>query len=376
MFSEAESQDAGRKTRRVRLALGLLLGAAVLSCATLLGDWQPAILAALPLSLFLVLAALIVAALAWREPGAKLVVSLGVLALMIGAGANAFQRRALATAERVDDSVLPPQFRKLVPLHQRLGRPQPGDWLTKHPELGQSYDGYVRIMKENRDGPRRVLYVQPLGDFKPAQRKIIDLTAEFMGIYYQLPVRVCDDLPLSLIPKQATRPRNDGTNQVLTTYVLEKVLKPRLSDDAAALVAFTASDLWPGEGWNFVYGQASPSERVGVWSICRNGSPEDGPDAYRLTLLRTLKVGAHETGHIFSLEHCIFYECCLCGANNRDEADRHPLWLCPHCLAKVCYATRADPAKCFEALIAFAKAQNLAAEQAFWEKSLAVMRDE
>ena len=140
-------------------------------------------------------------------------------------------------------------------------------------------------------------------------------------------------------------------------------------------MAFTTSDLWPGEGWNRVYGQAFPGERVGVYSIYCDGNPDEGPDAYRLALLRTLKVAAHETGHVFAMEHCIFYECCLCGANNRDEADRHPLWLCPHCLAKLCYATHADPAKRFEELIAFAKPQGLATEQAFWEKSLAVMSE-
>ena len=45
--------------------------------------------------------------------------------------------------------------------------------------------------------------------------------------------------------------------QILTTHVLGEVLKPRLPKDAAAYIAFTASDLWPGEGWNFVFGQAT-----------------------------------------------------------------------------------------------------------------------
>ncbi len=40
------------------------------------------------------------------------------------------------------------------------------------------------------------------------------------------------------------------------------------------MLALTTSDLWPGEGWNFVFGQASLSERVGVWSLHRLGNPQ------------------------------------------------------------------------------------------------------
>jgi archaemetzincin len=28
---------------------------------------------------------------------------------------------------------------QLAPLHQPLGKPQPGDWLVKHPEPGQTF---------------------------------------------------------------------------------------------------------------------------------------------------------------------------------------------------------------------------------------------
>jgi len=57
-----------------------------------------------------------------------------------------------------------------------------------------------------------------------------------------------------------------GDRQVLAGYVLDSVLKPRLPGDAAACIAVTASDLWPGEGWNFVSGEASLQDRVAVKS--------------------------------------------------------------------------------------------------------------
>ena len=143
--------------------------------------------------------------------------------------------------------------------------------------------------------------------------------------------------------------------QILTTSVFDDVLRPRLPKDACVELSLTTSDLWPGEGWNFVFGQASLSDRVGVWSIYRNGDPHEGEKAFRLCLRRTLKTASHETGHMFSMMHCTRFACNMCGSNSLEEADRQPLSLCPVCLAKLCYATGADPVKRFQKLIVFFK---------------------
>ena len=200
---------------------------------------------------------------------------------------------------------LPATFERLLPLHTKLGPPQPRDWLAEHKEPGQSYAEYLRGQPVRVDKQRRVIYVQPLGDFDPAQRKVLDRTAEFLGIYFQLPVKVRDDLSLDVIPAAARREHPTWhVKQILSTYVLDKVLRPRLPADACVYIALTTSDLWPGRGWNFVFGQASLSERVGVWSIARNGDPHGGDAEFRLCLLRTLKTASHETGHMFSMQHC------------------------------------------------------------------------
>ncbi len=54
--------------------------------------------------------------------------------------------------------------------------------------------------------------------------------------------------------------------------------------DAAALIAFTNYDLYPGETWHFVFGQATFSERVGVYSLYRLSdiASERNNDADRL----------------------------------------------------------------------------------------------
>ena len=230
-----------------------------------------------------------------------------VIAFVVGtANADEPTSRSQARAE------LPAALARLLPLHTKLGPPQPGDWLAEHKEPGQSYAQYLRSRPIRVDRQRRVIYVQPLGEFDSAQRKVLDRTAEFLGIYFQLPVKVRDDLSLDVIPAAARREHPTWhVKQILSTYVLDKVLRPRLPADACAYIALTTSDLWPGEGWNFVFGQASLSERVGVWSIARNGDPHGGDAGFRLCLLRTLedrlaRDGAHVLDaalHVVRVQH-------------------------------------------------------------------------
>ena len=304
------------------------------------------------------------------------VVGAGVLAMLWrargifpAAGANG----ELSKEDQQWAAKLAPAVEKLRPLHQRLGKPQAGDWRAGPGRLerGQTFGQYLACRPVTPRGRRNTLYIQPLGEFTKTQRKIVTLTADFMGPYFNTPVKVQEDLPLSIIPRQARRTHPSwGVKQILTTYVLDSVLKPRLPKDAAAYLALTPSDLWPGKGWNFVFGQASLRERVGVWSIYRNGDPDKDEASFRLCLLRTLKTATHETGHMFSMRHCIAYECNMCGSNHRVESDRRPLALCPECMAKVCWAARIDPLRRYAKLSAFCKANGLAAEAESYGKSI------
>ena len=260
---------------------------------------------------------------------------------------------------------------KLRPLHSKLDNPQPGDWLAEHDEPGQTFQEYLDCNPVTPRGQRRVIYVQPLGDFTKTQRQVVNLTADFMGLYFNLPVKIKEDLPLSLIPERARRIHPYWRMpQILSTYVLDAVLIPRLPKDAAAYIAFTASDLWPGLGWNFVFGQASTRDRVGVWSIYRNGDPDESRAAFQLCLLRTMKTAVHETGHMFSMLHCTLYQCCMCGSNHREESDKRPITLCPECLAKLCWATKTDPGERYKKLTEFFEKYGFTKEAAFCKKSI------
>lgn len=266
---------------------------------------------------------------------------------------------------------------RLRPLHTKLGKPQPGDWLAAHEEPGQTFAQYLRARPVRAVGTRKVLYVQPLGPFTDEQRKIVRLSAEFLGLYFGLETKVNADLGLEVIPANAQRTHPSwGVHQLLSPYILDRVLRPRVPADAAALIAFTAEDLYPDPEWNFVFGQASLRHRVGVWSLHRNGDPARDAKSFRLCLLRTLKTATHETGHMFSIRHCTAWACNMCGSNSLQESDRHPLALCPECLPKLLHATRVDPVQRFEKLIAFCEREGLKPERAFYAKSLEALRSE
>ena len=260
----------------------------------------------------------------------------------------------------------------LAPLHTALDEPEPGDWLYEHEEPGQTFAQYRRCNPTRPEGRRRTLAVQPIGTFSSGQRRVVDLAAESLIAVYGLPVQTLDSLPLSVIPAEARRKNPEtGDLQLLTTHILYEVLAPALPKDAAAVLGFTATDLYAGEQWNFVFGQASCTKPVGVWSLARSGSTTVLTGGFKRCLRRTIKTAAHETGHMFGMRHCIAAACNMNGSNGREESDRRPLAFCPDCLAKVCWACGIQPAAHLRAVAAFCRENGLKAEARFHEKRLA-----
>jgi len=151
----------------------------------------------------------------------------------------------------------------------------------------------------------------------------------------------------------------------LTKFVL-RLLRRKKPADAVAVLALTTADLWPGKGWNFVFGQASLSGGVGVWSLHRMGDPEVEPKTF---LRRTLKIAVHETGHMLGIWHCTQFSCGMNGANHQAEADGQPIWFCPEDEMKIWWACRVDPAGRYRRLAEFAEKYHLEREAEFWRTS-------
>ncbi|MFH1466850.1 MAG: archaemetzincin [Pseudomonadota bacterium] len=263
----------------------------------------------------------------------------------------------------------------LEPMASPLPKPDPDDWLANYREPGQTYAQW-RVMDPVVATPERhTIVIQPLGDLDPAQREVMELAAEWLGVFFGLPYRLDPDLPSSLIPASARR-LNPWTHQpqVHAPSLLYGLLAPRLPADAFCLLGFTGEDLYPEASWNFVFGQALLRARAGVWSMHRFGDPGESPEAFRTALLRTMKLATHETGHNFTMHHCTAHACNMNGTNNLSETDRSPVWFCPECLAKLLGATGADPEARFEELRAFCLRHGLEAEACYYSNALRRLR--
>ncbi|MBN2804733.1 MAG: hypothetical protein JXR91_16680 [Deltaproteobacteria bacterium] len=265
---------------------------------------------------------------------------------------------------------------KLKPLHKKMGPINPGDWLEHHPEKGQTFKEYIAVDPRVATGNRKVIYVRPIGALTKMERDLVEITAEYIGIFYGLSVVVLKDIAIDEDWPEFAKRKNEYTNeqQLLTGYILNGLLAPGLPDDAAALIGFTASDLWPGEGWNYVFGMASIVDRVGVWSIARNGNLQGSQKEKTKCLERTLKTAVHELGHMFSIQHCTAFECGMCGSNSLEESDSRPIGFCPQCLSKLVWATGVNPKERFRLLIRFYQKHKLFQAANHAQKSLKALK--
>ena len=234
--------------------------------------------------------------------------------------------------------------------------PKPGDWLAVHPEPGQTFVDFVKGSPNKPDAIRNKIYLQPLGDFPQNRSPSLKTMREYTATYFMMDVEVL--APLAIDGAIFTTRINPFTRnrQILTADVLA-LLKKRLPVDAFCLLAITMEDLYPDPSWNFVFGQASPRERVGVFSFARYDpafyGEERGRKYQEVLLRRSCKVLVHETGHIFSLEHCIYFRCVMNGSNHLQESDSRPLSLCPVCLRKLQFSIGFDVEDRYRRLLGF-----------------------
>jgi len=257
---------------------------------------------------------------------------------------------------------------KIAPFFTPMGEPRPGDWLAAFHEEGQTFDEWLQGGPTLPTAERKKLYVLPLGHFSAVQLRVIAVTAGYLSAFYGLPVESLKPQPLNAAFPDVRHSDYTQTRQVKTGFILEKVLAPILPKDAAALIAFTDQDLFPDETMSYVFGQASFEKRVGVWSLYRLRDA-----SFEKFLRRTIKIAAHETGHMFSMKHCIKYECLMSGTNQLNETDRRPIDACPECMAKVCWLSNVDPAARYKRLAEFCRRNDLEGDAIEFEKKAAAV---
>lgn len=277
--------------------------------------------------------------------------------------------------------------------------PEKGEWLAtgqpgEEERFGQSYKDYVRGRKRSRRkfpnaSRRTTIYLCNIDGIKNSQAPVL-LTEEtmerfrfFVQAFFCLPCKVLQDVSESERSK-FTRNENDDDPSLSQygTGSIHKLLRKRKNklQDAFAVVGITMVDLYPtgGWNWNFVFGEADPDYGVGVCSLARfdptfqqrwedallppseDKEEESVGVTETMTLLRTtaeplfwkraMQTLCHELGHLFHMEHCVYYECLMNGAKHLAEQDQSPLHLCPICLRKLHHAVEAKGRQPFSPL--------------------------
>ncbi|XP_020035458.1 archaemetzincin-2 isoform X2 [Castor canadensis] len=288
------------------------------------------------------------------------------------------------------------QYEKLDPGEQRLMneafhpasnlfRPitvhSQSDWITSHPEAPQDFEQFFNDACRKIPSPeKQTIYMQSIGSLGNtrvvSEEYIKWLKGYCEAFFYGLTVKLLE--PVSVSATRCSFRVNDHTQnlQIHAGHIL-KFLKKKKPEDAFCVVGVTMIDLYPRDSWNFVFGQASLTDGVGIFSFARYGqdfysSHYEGkvkkprrtsssdysifdnyyvPEITSILLLRSCKTLTHELGHIFGLRHCQWLACLMQGSNHLEEADRRPLNLCPICLRKLQSAVGFNIVERYQALV-------------------------
>ena len=233
----------------------------------------------------------------------------------------------------------------------RLGEPRPGDWLWSFHESGQTLHDYARTVTNRKTRQRNTIHIQPYADLDPGQRWLVPRLEQFVAAFFQTRVKRLPCRTPSSSWWVSRRQQYDAD-------VVVRQLSRRVGPRSLGILGLLGKDMYAGNLY-FVFGLALLHDRACVHSLHRYGANRD------LQLLRTLKMSAHELGHIFGIHHCVFYRCVMNGANSINESDGAPLHLCPACLAKLQWNLGFDAHKRYRQLAAFYGKVGLHHEAAF-----------
>jgi archaemetzincin len=251
---------------------------------------------------------------------------------------------------------------------QKLDKPVEGDWLFSHKEKGQSLEEFTNSNPVKPTDKSNIIYLRPIGTFNSLQKKQIELLREYLEIYFQLKTQTLDSISNDVVPNSARR--FIYNEQLLAGYILDTVLTKNIPVNGIALMGITELDLFPKPEWNYVFGLASYTKRIGVSSFYRLQDEELNEKNFDICLARLIKVSSHEIGHMFGLHHCINATCVMNGSNNLPETDRAPIRLCSLCQRKINSSLGYDNHKRLIDLAGFLKRNKLYKEFELMEKDL------
>lgn len=268
----------------------------------------------------------------------------------------------------------------------KLNAPKDGSWRKSYNHI-EYYQTLTRFLEDYRDRPSEALDLFKIGEFTETDLKILSITRDYLHHFHQVETNDHDE-PLKFDEMKAKykeswdqflakEPENEQKQQVHNYYIseldrssrvkfghdqynadlilsmMDKNLRPEVDteDHHPPIIAFTNEDLYARD-MNFVFGLGSYSG-TGVFSKARFGNPEESPKQFEKTLIRMMKIAAHEFGHMRGLPHCTDYECNIGGYMSLDELDARPLLYCSEDTAKICFASKISLSDYYQNLLQY-----------------------
>jgi hypothetical protein len=165
------------------------------------------------------------------------------------------------------EDLFPRLVQMLAPLRQTSSM---GDGQVGHMER-QSFKAYRLSRPARRTARRQAIYLSQVGELTAAQDAIVTATAEYLAVFFDLPLRRGADFDPATLQSWGIRrhPLREHL-QLLTDYLIDEMLSRDRPEEALICLAVTAWDLCsddhPGGQWGSVFGEARYGH-AGVWSL-------------------------------------------------------------------------------------------------------------
>ena len=287
------------------------------------------------------------------------------------------------------------------------------DWALEDEWEPQTVHDFVHMERWKVSKPRRTIFVEPLSfnsHSDSTSHPSLAYFAEFIETYFGLPVSVLPAVEMQVDKRGKASLESVAIGSSLNEFgerrydVLHIMdyLFDRIPSSAYALLAVTDLDIFEDEeDPNVIMGRGS-GDRVGVVSLYRfnpslgkkskkrdskkrnlapskepidlesatEGSSENSSPHSRW-LLDTCKTLAHETMHMFGLDHCTHFICVMNANVSPLDDGKDPLHLCPVCLRKLHLAIGFTPSARFYELLRFYQRMEWPAEAQFVQQRIA-----